>query len=102
MAFSKKTRKEIADRASGFDEVTGLPLHQMEGAHFNHNKSSEEYNTSDNGLGVNAITHAWMHLLDEDNGLNSGQNKWATRQILSRAKTTDAEKNIFSKWFTIK
>lgn len=99
MAFSRMTRNKMIERSGGYDEVTGLPIKRGEAAHFNHDKKSEEYDSEDNGLFVSSVTHWWMHLLDdEDNGLNSAQNRWARDQISKRMYPTKEEKVIFGRW----
>lgn len=97
MAFSFESRKIIAQRAAGIDEVTGLPLHQAEAANLDHTKGPD-YFEPENGLFVNAITHLWMHLIDEDNGLSKSQNDWAIRELRKRAKPTKEEIEIFGAW----
>lgn len=99
MAFSRSVRNKLKERSGGYDEVTGEKITQGEGAHFNHNRDSEEYDTEDNGLFVNAITHWWMHKIDdEDNGLNQNQNQWARNKIAERMKPSEEEKKIFGRW----
>lgn len=99
MAFSRSVRSKMKDRSGGYDEITGQPITQGEGAHFNHDRKSPEYDTEENGLFVNSITHWWMHLIDdEDNGLNDAQNSWARGKIEERMKPTEEEKIIFGRW----
>jgi hypothetical protein len=99
MAFSTAVRNRLKNRSGGYDEVTGEPITQGEGAHFNHNRNLEEYDTEDNGLFVNAITHWWMHKIDdEDNGLTDSQNTWARGKIAERMKPSEEEKKIFGRW----
>lgn len=98
MAFSETVRKKIMRRANGRDEITGLPISRGDAAHFNHNRDAPEYDDQENGLFVSLLTHWWMHLLDEDNGLTDAQNEWAREKIEERMQPTEEEKYIFGRW----
>lgn len=100
-AFSRNTRNAIGQRASGYDEVTGRKLTQFEAAHLNHNRNSPEYDDPENGLAVNAITHAWIESVNEDDGLTSAARTWAISQILSRAKPTKEDVEQFGRWLNL-
>lgn len=99
MAFTKKVRLAIKERANGYDEFTGEYIGDTgECIHLDHNKQSPDYNDPNNGLYGSQTTHFWAHGIDEDNGLNSHQNAWARRMISSRAKPTEEQKKIFGRW----
>lgn len=102
MSFSWEQRAEIASRANGIDEITGLPIHQGEAAHIDHTKNENYFDYDNNSLFVNAITHAWMHLIDEDPGLTTKGNKWSKNKILERAVVTQEEADLFGAWFNLK
>lgn len=88
--FSLGARNQIKDRAREkgngelVDEITGSPAPNGEAAHLNHSRAAEDYDDPENGLWVNKETHAWMHQIDEDNGLTPVQNSWAIGAILRR------------------
>ncbi len=98
MSFSWEQRQAIARRAAGFDEVTGLPLTKGEAAHIDHSKDEHYFDIDENSLFVSQITHWWLHLIDEENGMNKSGNEWARKQILSRATPTKEEIEIFGPW----
>lgn len=97
MAFPTKERNIIAKRANGLDEVTGLPLHQAEASHIDHSKN-ENYFDPENALFVNAVTHLFLHIVDEENGLTPSQNSWATKELKKRVVLTQEEKDMFGQW----
>lgn len=98
MSFSWEQRAEIASRANGIDEITGLPLTKGEAAHIDHTKDEHYFDIDENSLFVSAATHLWLHLIDEDNGLSERSNEWAIAELKKRAKLTKQEIEIFGPW----
>jgi hypothetical protein len=80
MAFGKKTREEIRERAGNRSEVSGrddMPLHA---SHFFHGRGEAEQDKG-NGILLTVAEHVAQHMKYRDNpediGLSRRENEWA-------------------------
>jgi hypothetical protein len=87
MAFGKKTREDIRDRANNRSEVSGRDDMPLEASHFFHGRGESEQH-QDNGILLTLAEHLVWHKKyensPEDIGLNKAQNDWAIGQIFLR------------------
>jgi hypothetical protein len=87
MAFGKKTREEIRERAGNRSEVSGRDDMPLEASHFFHGKGETEQD-KDNGILLTLAEHlAWHRKFEknpEDIGLSEQHNNWGVGQILIR------------------
>jgi hypothetical protein len=94
-AFSKKTRREIWERAGGVSELSGEGG-RVECAHYNHDRSGPAYDDPNNGLLVTIYEHLHSdevgHVPQRQyypqdplpNGLKPEWNEWAIKKIEER------------------
>ena len=97
MAFPKKVRKEIVERAGGVSELSGRSDRPMEAGHLYHGVQEV-----DNGLLVTDQEHlAWHELFmgrAGEIGLTEDQNNWACRSVLQRCEDFDIPRGIHTNY----
>lgn len=97
LAYLKKIRQEIKERAGNKSELSGRSDRPLEAAHLDHTRG-DDYQDPNNGILCTDIEHAAHHIIHQGNaeaiGLGEHQNEWAVGTILTRVFNFSRAKGI--------